>query len=566
MACNQKQIKKFPWTQERIASLWNAMKEHVAAGNTRAEILSKLSGETGLTPETIQNGLNRGARGGGVKHLTDEVWMRQRDVRIADQMARQMVTEMNTPDWVKKADYLQNLPRRVAVKWHFTVFPKTHFGDQLVTDSKVHFTLMGRSYALATKAGKLAHEQRMAEMKADTLTNTGGLRAGLRAGLDIEAGGGHGAAFRGARKQMLGTAKETKSAMAFDELRYSRAQMWKTLWNKMDSTEQADLPGLKIMAEVLNNKTGSGRLTSTFGRQVANWLFAPRLKPAQIRSAFRDPYRAIKALTVSKAQATPAELFASRYVIRKMGRLAAAQTAIMAAEVAYAASTGDKENAPNIGRDWDSINRSDWMEPKIMGYAIPLLPTVQLLRIPFQIISAIHSARAGESSVGKGLERGTRTVLGWANPAVSLALEVIGGQQGGTGRPTPFPGFFHTTKETATRRAMTTTEYLGTKMPIWMANISRELYDEMRGHGVSHPQASDWIKSLTVGALTGPTGYHAKAPRDIPTERVQSRLEDSPFYNRMSEDLKEKYKQRLLRREYKRFKAEEKLKPIPSIF
>lgn len=501
--CFQDQLKKFPWSPERAAALFKAAKEqYFDQGKGLEEAINGLSAQTGLRREVIAQGI--ASLKGVSRKMTDEMWLKQRQRRVMEQQAKSYVSQLGRSSVSKAIGTALNVPRRVATIGHFTVFPKTHLADLLFTDPKTFGTTFARSLKLATKSGIVEHEQRMTAMKLDS-----DYTKALRAGLDVEPGSGYGA-FRGARQEILGTAKETRSAMAFDELRAARFGIFKNAIEKLSPEERASVDNLKPIAEVVNNQTGAATIKSKLGRTLTKFLFAPRLFPAQVRATFVDPYRAFVNGVVDRGNASPGDLVAARVVGRRIATLALAYTGTLAAEAGYSWATGDKKNMPNIL----DPGRSDWLRPRLFGHAIPVSPTVELLRLPFRM--AYIGSKLGPAEAAKVP---ANYLLGRQNPALAIGEEIATGREpyqmlSDYARPLPFRGALGTPKAGKYSPQMGWTEFLGQKMPIPVATVSREVYDEMREQGMNHIDAKTWIHALALGAITGTAGYEATPVRE----------------------------------------------------
>lgn len=552
MSCFQDQLKRFPWTPERVASLWKAAKEnYIDKGATFEDTVHGLSADTGLKREIIVQGLTKPKGAGRV--ATEEMWLKQRARRIVEQQARTMVAEMNRGSFSRLAEDIANIPRKVATVGHFTVFPKTHLSDLLFTDPKVYLRTFKDSMNLSTRGGIIAHEQRILRMKVDPDYN-----AAVRAGLDVEIGGGF-SKFRGATKEVLGSAKESRSAMAFDELRFARFDVFKKALKLLGEDERNN-DNLKAIAEVVNNKTGAATIRSSLGKLLTKFLFAPRLLPAQFRSTFVDPVRAIKTFA-HRASATPGELVAARFVTRRMATLASVYTATLAAEAAYSSLTGDKKNQPNL----TNINRSDWLRLKLFGYGVPMSPTVEFLKLPIQMVYAMANARPGENRFIQGGKKALSFIVGRQNPLYAGIEEALTGQNPGSGRPTPFPGLLGSAKETLSKPRETYTEFLGEKMPIPVAGLVRELYDEMREQGLSHPDAKTWIQSLVSSTVSGVTGYHFASTHESPYDKAEAGI-NHDIFDQLTSDQQKKMLGRAVRQETKKAKLENAQKPEPGLW
>ena len=249
---------------------------------------------------------------------------------------------------------------------------------------------------------------------------------------------------------------------------------------------------------------------------------------------------------------------AMRYVARKTATLASTYTAMLAVNEGLGLAFG-KNFQPNITQS----DRRDWLRPKLFGYGVPISPTVELMKVPFQMIAAGRAAKAGDNATAEALMRGLETVMGRQNPLFGIVEQAVFGSEPGTGRP--LPKFFGHEIGVAsqgqvgpTRPRQTWTEFLGSKMPIWMANYSHEIYNEMREQGMDHPSSKAWIMALTRGTLEAATSYHvteSKQDFGFPTKTIQKGQAGYGEYRRQMNDAMNKYKA---------FKQQEMSKPQPK--
>ena len=518
--CTQKQIKAFPWTVERAAALYKeARLDYVNKGITDFnKIVDGLSARHNLKRDIIIEGL--GSPKGVSKNLTDEMWVRQQAARRVGEAAKAAVKERDKGKFLNGLSWAANAPRRFILTGHFGAFTKSHMSDQLFYNPKAYGRNFKDSWSLATKHGIAQHEQRvMAEFNPTDPDVNLALRAGLNVG---EGGAGYFAKETG---EVTGIKRMFKgpdrSAMAFDELRISRMRIFRKELARLSPEERANLDDVRTLAKVLNHDTGTVTRSG-----IARFLFlSPRLFPAQFMHTYADIPKAMwnTGFGFKYKEAAPAH----RYVARKAAILASAYTAIMAANTGIGLVTGDKRFMPNWGQE--GISKTNWLRPKLFGYSIPISPTIELLKLPAQMIAAGAAARKGDNKTMTALMRGMRTVVGRQNPLFDFIQEVLFGQDVGTGRPTPFPGITGKTEPTAATPKMTVPEWLGSKLPIPVNNYVSEFYDELVNHGMMPKDALEWAKWAAVPTLEVATSYHFSpthekpAPPRTPEERKKAR-------------------------------------------
>lgn len=530
MACNQKQltkeqIEKFPWTVERAASLFReARTDFIEKGITDFnKIVDGLSASHNLRREIIIKGLD--SPKGVPRKLTDDMWVKQQQVRKLANTAKAAMRDLGTGNMMKGLSWIANAPRRTLLAGHFGAFTKSHLSDQVFYNPATYVRNWKDSWALATKGGRAAHEQRV---RAELSPTDPDVKLALRAGLNVGEGGV--GKFTRETQEMTGLKKKIfggpdRASMAYDELRVSRMKIFRKELARLSPAEKGDIEQVRALADVINHDTGT---TARSNRAMRFMFLSPRLLPAQLTHTFYDVPRSLvkSGMGFKYSKADPA----MRYVARKTAILASAYTGMMAANagigLAVGAVTGDKKRAqqftPNFGQE--GIGKTSWLRPKLFGYSVPVSPTVELLKLPVQMIAAGAAARKGDNKTLVALTRGMRTIIGRQNPLWDLVQEAIFGQDVGSGRPTPFPGVTGKTEPTASRPTMSTVEYLGTKVPIPVANYVQEFYDESVSHGMPPQTAADWAKMMITPTVELVTSYHLTPDREPPVKPVRTSL------------------------------------------
>lgn len=503
MACNQDQIKKFPWSPERVAALFGDVREnYISKGITDfPEIVKGLSANYGLKPEIIVKGLSRPE--GSIRRMADDMWLKAQRQRTLEQKARAMVPQMEIPKWKDVASKVLNFPRRVTLFGHFAAFTKSHLSDQLFYNPSEYAKNFKQSWALLTKGGRAAHEAEITTLFSDADPR---YIAAKRAGLDNRSGGE--GTFARETAEVTGRKQKPTSRvdLAFDQLRMTRQRIWNKEWSHLTPEERANPEGLKDLASVVNHDTGATARSNAAFRFM---FLSPRLFPAQLAHVFKDVPKALieTGMGVRWNKAAPA----ARYVARKTAILVGAQAALLAANEGYYLATNDERFKPNLTK-----LRYDFLRPRLFGYSVPISPTIELAKVPFVMMAAGMAARKGDNRLLAALQQGLKTALGRQNPLFSIIEEGVTGQNAVTGRPIPaMPSPVNKAlpvmgEAPATRGKPTQewTEYLGSKMPIFMANYAREFYDELQGQGMSTDKSKSIIRAAVTGTIEAITSYH----------------------------------------------------------
>ncbi len=368
-----------------------------------------------------------------------------------------------------------------------------------------------RSVRLATEAGRADHEARISSMKLDE-----DYPVALRAGLDVAPGGEGGATFRTELGEITGSNKPSKNAMAFDEIRMGRFELFKRAISQLSKDDLSDTQGLKFLAETINHPSGSAKSLGPWAKYV---LFAPRLLPATFKAAFVDPARAagIGLTKLTGGETTAAQRVAAQGVGKRLGLLFGVQAGALALNAAFAKATGNKDYMPNLTEP----GKATFLRPKIAGYSVPISPTTEIAKLPIRALTAAINSPTGQgvSEAGKSV---FRFLVGKENPAISLAWEGLLGEQAFSGRPLPtgFPSAkkLVTGKEekpSSTRPRLTYSELAGSHVPIVASNYITELYDGMRESGLNHPDAKAILRALVVGTVAAPVGLHLHKTQEV---------------------------------------------------
>jgi hypothetical protein len=507
MACNQKSIKDFPWTVDRAAALFaEARTNFIEKGVTDFnQIVDGLSASHNIKREIIIKGLSEPR--GVPRNVTNDMWVKQQAARKLASSAKAAAVELTKGKFLKSMNFIAEAPRRTVLAGHFGAFSKSHLSDQVFYNPQVYARNWKDSWHLATKEGMAAHEQRL---MAEFSPTDPDYKLALRTGLNVGEGG-TGRFSKETREVTGGIGKFFKgpdrASMAYDELRISRMRIFRKELQRLSPEERADLEQVKALSSVINHDTGT---TARSIRTMRFMFLSPRLLPAQVMHTYVDIPKALvhTGFGFNYSNAAPA----MRYVARKTAILAAAYTGTLAANVGIGLATGKKEFMPNLGQE--GIAKSTFLRPKLFNRTIPISPTIELMKLPIQMIAAGAAARNGENKALVALTRGLRTVMGRQNPLWSRTEEAIFGQDVGTGRPTPFPGIMGKTKATPSHPRIGWTEYGGMNMPIPVANYVHEFYDEATGHGMPPQTALEWVKMLVAPTAELVTSYHASSVRD----------------------------------------------------
>jgi hypothetical protein len=542
MPCNinPEQSKEYFKDPVRRAALWDAaLDKYFKNGADFAKTVSGLSDETGHSKVAIMDVL----RPQGVsKNLTQDMWAKQYARRQIGEGVKRVAASVGGSRFGKVYGAYDSTTRRITTWGHFTVFGKTHMGDSLWTNPVEYLKNFKNSMQLATKEGIAAHEERMSTMFADD-----DYKLAVRSNLDVTA--------RSEASQVLGGGKSPRSHAAFEELQLRRFESFKKAMDSLSAEERTAENG-KVIAEVINNRTGGGapgRVGGFFGK----FLFGPRLTPAQWRAAFGDNVKAVYNGVLNRGNATPGELVAARMTAARMGKLLTVYGGALALEAAYSQATGDKRNMPNLTNPKDT---GSFLRLRAFGKGIPLSPTIELIALPIKMIYSAYSAKPGENALVNFASPLVKYAGYRLSPGLALATSLGLGQETFSGRPMPWHKEQLTKKgqpvmSELTKPKLSYTEFLGERMPIPAAVFLRDVYDEMRSNGVDHPTASNLISGAVAAATTGVSGYEWHPDVNNPYKEAE---QNTP------ENASDRQRARILNSAMKGFRRERGAQPPPK--
>lgn len=556
MPCNitPEQSKEYFKDPVRRAALWDAaIDKYLKNGADFVETINSLHEETGLPKQVIQDVLKPK---GKEKTLSDDMWAKQAARRQIGEGVKRVAASVGQNNFQKVYNAYDSSTRKLTTAYHFSVFGKTHGGDNLWTNPGEYLRNFKNSILLPSKSGMAAHEARVTAMYLDD-----DFQLAVRSGLDVTA--------RNEASQLLGGGKSKLSHSAFEELQLRRFEAFKKDMNSLGKRygdEYRNSDEGKAVAEVINNRWGGGapgRIGQVFGKV----LFGPRLTPAQWRAAFGDNIKAVYNGVINRRGATPGELMAARMTAARMGKLLTFYGGALALETAYSVATGDKLNMPNLTNPKDT---GSFLRLKFFGKGVPLSPTIELISMPLRMIFSGLNAKSGESPYLKAMEPLAKYGLFRLAPGLSLGATLASGTEPFSGRSLPdainvrkllgtAPS--ETTKKgkpttnALTHPKLTYTEFLGERLPIPAAVFLRDVYDEMRAEGVDHPTAKALIQGAIAGATTGTTGYEWHPDVNTPYKEAER---NTP------ENASERQRARILNSAMKSFKRERGGQPEPK--
>jgi len=482
--------KKIPFTVEQRIALRKELRENYTDhGVPFDRAIRALARDVGWHPEAIIQAISDPASRINPRRQFSAMFKRQADRNATINEAKRLIATANSNPVVKGLAKAWDFQRAVSTFAHFAVFPGTHMKESILIPREWGELgrAVGKSYRLAGPHWQEFHEYQRFKMESDQ--NYG---SALKSGLDIGRG----------EPNIGGTAK--RAAAAFDFIKQARLERW----NRMEG-DKLSPEDQKTLSTYINHSTGSVKLLPGIGPAMGKVLFAPKLWPAQIQTAL-DLFRA---MTKFGKGTTAGERVSRNFVFSRMAQLAATSTALLGANYIAGQMSGRKEDQPNL----TGAGKASFLRPHIAGHSVMLSPTLELLKLPFAIMSHASSSHNAQDSIVKDVV--DRLGLYHAHPMIKNALEAATGKDMFSQNPLPFRGVLAAPEPTAKHPRESWTEFLGNKMPIPVAAGAREFYDQMRAEGLDHPTAKSWIEAI-LGFGVGQTGLHENA--DYPGQYDES--------------------------------------------
>ena len=415
-----------------------------------------------------------------------DVWKAQFDRRVKTQEAENLALSESKGFWGKMLSPLKAPARKVAVAYHFTVFPFVHAGQ---------VAFLPKSWGIFTKGllDTFGRSLRGSAMERLLTTMEHDERFGL--GMKSEVDMGKHSKATGILSSFKGASKN-----AWDILTYMRFQLWKQAMDKhfrSDMTPEELLAMGKKMAIWANHATGSGK--GFLMHKQISWIpFGPKLWQSHLNRIFGDPIETIK--TFAKGdKATPAEKALAWKNFNTLVTTVGTQLGFLAVNQgvnwALAQFTGQKK-VDDI--NWNNPSRSDWMAFKAFGLNIEVPGPQTEVRTVAKIL-ATYFLSTPKDRRGASKREAVSGILGQyqynkINPDLALGGELLAGENW-MGRP--LPGFLaHGSKPTPKRPQMSWVEFAGEHAPIPLEGPIGFVYDEFQKNGMSKKDALTQTKAL----------------------------------------------------------------------
>ena len=414
-----------------------------------------------------------------------DIWKTQFDRRVKTQEAENLA-KSESKGWMDKALYtLGTAPRKLAVAYHFTVFPFVHAGQVFFLPKSWGIFTKGLLDTFGRSTRGSAMERLLTTMEHDEHFGLG-MKSGVDMGKHSKATGIL-SSFKGASKN------------SWDILTYMRFQLWKQAMDKhfrSDMTPEELLAMGQKMAIWANQTTGSGK--GFLMHKQISWIpFGPKLWQAHLNRIFGDPIETIK--TFAKGdKATPAEKALAWKNFNSMVTMVGTQLGFLAVNQGVNWALGQFTGKKSDDINWSNPSKSDWLAFKAFGLNVEV-PGVQTeLRTVAKILSTYFFSTPKERR-GASKREAVASIAGQyeynkINPSIVLGSEVLAGQNW-MGRP--LPGFLgRGQKGTPKHPQMSWIEFAGEHAPIPLEGPIGFVYDKFQENGMSKKDAMTATKAL----------------------------------------------------------------------
>lgn len=499
--CFVSQIKDFPFKDEDVADIWRlARTEFIDKGASFEETIKGVSDMLGMRHEHIAQAFTMPK----VRRvISNDMWQKQQRRRDAVNNARMMVESVHEPALLKKIRDAYNVPRSALVFGHGGVFPMTHMGQSLFvpTEWKTFFKASSNAWrAMSAKQYEIAIQRHLADPD---------YMVARRASKSVDP-----------TQPTVGilnkTGKSTWGSRGFNSLKIARLSLFKEMWHKL-MPEERTAENAKAIMNVVDHATGEVHVGKA-GAFMAKVFFAPKLIPARFMAAIVDPIRAVKTMANWK-NASAGERMAARFVMKRQAQTLAFYGAALALNQGLNQFLGSKDKV-----NMTDPTRGDWLSFKIAGLQIrPPNAVIETLRLAGGMVSpffASNKALRGDDPSAVAAHRAADYLRYKLHPTIQTGLEVAQGTDL-FDRPLPYKGLRELAtgeapKESERHSKVTLPEYVLGKGPIPLGAGVREYYDLLREQGMSHQDAKQWLRVISV-SLTESTGILAHEAREPKT-------------------------------------------------
>lgn len=483
---------------EASKAFWKRAKEISDKGVTDyAKIVERISKDAQVTPEFVHKILTEPK---AIRNITDQMWRDQIRHRAIVASAKDSLRQLNTSSWKNAVGKVYNAPRDALVFGHGLAFPFTHARDVGLTDPSIFKDAVGRAIRYRTDDAAWQSDMHALQLRDS-------YRAAKGAGLEVDP--------KTEPVGILSSRMKGWSRRSFDALKIMRLDLWDKYAGDL---KDAPKDVMQDIARQINHATGSVELRAGSG-VLGKLMFAPKLYFAKRMAAYVDPIKYL----FKDGPLTPQERFAVNLGLRRWGKLVAINTGLVGANAAFNQFVLGQKNV-----NMTDPTKSDWMQMKLGGMAIPLSPMMQVLRMP---VMASFMLAQGKSD--KAATAILKDVFSAAHPTLHALLELTTGREYVlTGRRIAPPGIAQVVNKMNTGEfekksgeylpRQTLTEYGTEKFtPLPIGSFVGTFYQSLRDNGLGPSLAKSALSAMLSGA-----GMHAHSESETkkpsPAEKQQN--------------------------------------------
>lgn len=509
------------FTPNEARDLWNyARKQYLDKGVPFNEIIKKVALDTGLTFKQVSEAITSPK----TKKISDEVWQKQADIRKSNIKVKDYIESHNKDNPISKFFKAgSKFPKAITTAFHGHIFAGTHYPMGFVTPSQwgIYFEGIGKAWKNAYGKDGF-HEKEVQALTSDP-NYTLAKRAGLQNDVDntnideFEKGG-----------KIFGALGKT-GAKGFLGMKWTRQAMFNDYWNRLSDSDKTDEVA-KNIASLVNLATGASNLKIPDALQEG--MFAAGMESARWGKIFNSPAKAIEKSTgilkdiIQGKEVKPED----KVFVKVWGSRVGQQLGTIASFLAVNALVQSKLNPKNPVNLTDPT-KPDWLKFKADNTDIDLsggtLGVKNFLTSigTYAINDKNHKQEMGDIG-GKSLQY----ARGKLSPLYGDIADVTSGTDL-TGNPLPFSD---KTPASGTHK-LSWPEYLLQKSPIFIAEATKNLYDQAEQNGLTKSHTDKIVNGIIQSAITTGTGVRTGDSYQKPTPFSDDDYKD-PVFKYFSKD------------------------------
>jgi hypothetical protein len=471
---------------------WTKAREYIDAGITDFnDLRNKIATDMGLSVDEVTKALGKDPR---AKYLADDLWEKQQVARTLKSQAKQWLTNLQTPSYVRALQQIPRIMFGLKVGFHGTVALGTHAPMVAFQPPfwKTYIQDFGKMY-------KMVGSRTYYERQIQDLIRRPNYITARRAGLVNDP-------FTYEDFNSPDTAKYFGNITGMGNRGYAvlkilRQDMFDQQWNNLPKT--ARVPEVaEAIADGLNHATGVVKGSAPTGANLA--LFAPRLEASRVAWLAVDPVKAMMS-AVDWKNATQGEKVFAINQMKEKAWVAGTLFSLLAINQGFLSAIGSKQKV-----NMTDPMKSDFLKFKAAGmtasYGNAML---SMARLPVRLYQ-IRESEGGNLKNIVHPDESSYTVLGeyarsQLSPFASLASS-LWFKSDWQNRPLPSSNRAVPRRMAAQGiKPYTWPEFWSEQvLPIPFEEAAREVWQH--GLGMSPSQIEHARKALATIAIMGATG------------------------------------------------------------